>query len=192
MAADDFADPSDAPITSGRRGRFSPRHLMLGVAAGLAIGALAGFAALTWSFRESAPLVTEETLAEAEARWRTHGPKSYRIDLTLGGTQSGRIEVEVRDGQVTHMTRDGRTPNQRRTWEYWSIPNQFEMIRQDLASRKSPQKAFGVTSPEQVTLRAEFDPEFGYPRLYRRSVSGGSYDVEWRNERFESLDDGTR
>ena len=51
---------------------------------------------------------------------------SYNIDLKLGGKTPGTVHVEVRNHEVTAMTRDGVTPSQRRTWDYWSVPEQFE------------------------------------------------------------------
>ena len=35
-------------------------------------------------------------------------------------------------------------------------------------------------------LRAEFDPEFGFPRGFQRVVLGGGPEVSWRVTRFEA------
>jgi hypothetical protein len=163
------------------------RGLMIGLALGVAIGLALVVAVMVLFFRASAPVVTRQTLAEARRRWAEHGPHSYVVDLALRGSQSGAIHVEVRNGVVVDMTREGRRPKQRRTWDYWSVPNQFATIAQDLESAQAPQQAFGVSSPAQVLLRAEFDARYGYPAFYQRTVMGGSSQVEWRVTRFVPL-----
>jgi hypothetical protein len=167
--------------------RIKLRSLMWGVALGVALG-LGGISlALVWWARESTPVLTRQRLAEAQRRWASHGPSSYELDLVLGGSQTGAIHVAVRNGEVVEMTRDGRAPRQRRTWDYWSVPNQFAMLSQDLESAQSPERVFGVRSPGQVLLRAEFDPRYGYPAFYQRTVLGGTNHIEWRITRFEAL-----
>lgn len=179
---------SEASSTSTPRGRFSTQHLMLGIAAGVALSAVTAVLASVLLFRQPLPVLDEAALSSARQQWNTHGPSSYKIDIALGGSQSGQIHVEVRGREVVQMTRDGVVPRQRRTWDYWSIPNQFDMMRQDLDSAQSPQRAFGVSSPDQVDLRAKFDPQYGYPLVYRRMVSGSPHDVEWRITRFDVID----
>jgi hypothetical protein len=158
---------------------------MLGITTGILATATLALLFAVLSARGSTPLLTEERLAAAEQLWAAQGPHSYNLDVTLGGSQRGHIHVEVRDDQVINMTRDGHTPKQRRTWDYWTVPSQFDTIRQDMALAQHPQRPFGVGSPEQVVLRVEFDPHYGYPTRYQRSVSGAPYDVEWQIDRFE-------
>ncbi len=178
-------DTIDSSNLTSRESRISARHLMIGLVLGLGLGAAGLLAILAIMAPDAAPLVTEASLSAAVRKWESHGPASYNLDLKLGGTQQGEIHIEVRDGRVTKMTRGGRTPSQRRTWEYWTVPSQFETIRQDLELAKSPERPFGVSSPSQVVLRAKFDPELGYPVFYQRHVMGARYDIEWRYIRFE-------
>jgi hypothetical protein len=164
------------------RRRWRPATLLVGIALGILL-ALAGVLAVVVTMaQEGAPLLTQAALDAARARWNEHGPASYVLDLEISGARAGRVQVEVR---VTRRTRDGRAPSQRRTWEYWSVPNQFATLAQDMRSAESPRSAFGVDSPEQVLLRARFDPRFGYPAEYQRSVLGADLDVGWRITHFE-------
>jgi Family of unknown function (DUF6174) len=175
-----------------------------GILVGVAIGLGLVFAALIWNRKASAPIVTREDLAAAERRWNDRGPASYNMDLEIGGRQPGPVHIEVRDGRVTRMTRNGVTPSQPRTWAYWTVPEQFETIRQDFDSAETP-GGFGAAVGTQTILKAEFDPEFGYPRRYQRFVlaskapsqsptpspqvtSGGAdLDVEWIVTRFAAI-----
>ena len=131
-----------------------------------------------------APEITRQDLAAAEGRWQEHGPASYNMDLMIGGRQAGPVHIEVRDGNVTRMTRDGVVPSQRRTWDYWTVPEQFETIRQDFDSAETS-GGFGAAPGTQTILRADFDPQYGYPRHYQRFVLGTNLNVDWLVTHFE-------
>lgn len=177
------AEPAPQPVR-----RIPLSSVALGALLGTVGGLVIVLVAAVFLLREDMPPVTDESLEAAVARWNEHGPDSYELDVILSGSQSGEIHIEVRDGEVIAMTRDGVTPSQRRTWDYWSVPNQFEMIRQDLESAKNPRQAFGVSGSSQVVMRADFDPELGYPRTYRRTILGTRSDIRWDIVRFRALE----
>ena len=127
----------------------------------------------------------------AVARWEKLGPADYDLDLELGGKRPGPIHVEVRNGEVTHMTRDGVEPRQRRTWDYWSVNGQLETIGQELEMAKEPRKSFGAPGAAEVVMWAEFDPHYGYPRRYDRVVLGADIEVHWQVVKFTPLDGKT-
>lgn len=138
--------------------------------------------------RGTLAVLTAEDLDAAELRWLDRGPPSYKLEVRLEGARQGSIVVEVREGEVTAMTIDGRPPSQRRTWDAWSVPGQFDMIHRDLENAADrPQEAFGVRERGQVTLRAEFDEQYGYPLHYERLVSGGAGEIRWSVTKFEVL-----
>jgi hypothetical protein len=83
------------------------------------------------------------------------------------------------------MKRDQRVPP-RRTWEYWTIPEQFAMLQRELTGE--PQQLFGVAERSQVILHAEFDPQTGYPRRYRRQVLGADQEIHWEIVKFEVVE----
>ena len=138
--------------------------------------------------RDSLAFVTEQVLDQAEERWQQHGPASYDLDVASTGARKAEIHVEVRKGVVTAMTIDGHTPSQRRTWDVWSVPGQFDMIWDDLENAKHPEQAFGVRDSSQVTLRGEFDEHYGYPKQYERITNGGVGEVRWRVVQFEAVE----
>jgi Family of unknown function (DUF6174) len=153
---------------------------MLGGVAGLLVTVAIGI----WLFRDPLPALTPERLVAADKLWREQGPANYDLDLKLSGGQTGLIHIEVRDGEVTAMTRNGRTPEQRRTWDYWSVENQLDALGQELESARNPERAFGVASASSVVLRAEFDPRYGYPRIYQRIVLGQLSELRWEVTSF--------
>jgi hypothetical protein len=131
------------------------------------------------------PALTEAALDAAEKRWRDAGPKSYDLDLEIGGAEPGPVHVEVRNGEVVAMQRDGETPAQRRVWDVWAIPGQFATLERELELAADPAGQMGASAETRLSIQCEFDPQFGYPRRYHRLVYGGGPEVYWRTTKFE-------
>lgn len=159
------------------------RSIVLGAVGGAVAALLALLIVAVLLLRNPTPPLTHAAFDAALARWEAQGPASYDLDVVISGRQPGSVHVEVRDGTVTRMTRDGRSPSQRRTWDYWSVPSLFEMIRTDMES------AAGAGHPggdgQQLSLRAVFDPQWGYPQVYQRHALGIQQTAEWRVIRFD-------
>jgi hypothetical protein len=156
-----------------------------GVAAGVVLAVVVALVLLFLFARGSTPALSEESLRAAIERWEAHGPKSYRLELMVSGTRSGPVELEVRDEEPVRLVRDGRTPA-RHTWDFWTVQGQLEAMHTELTG--DPQTLFGVQDRSQVILRAEFDPELGYPLRYQRQVLGKRVEIGWELVRFEPLD----
>ena len=58
----------------------------------------------------------------------------------------------MRDGQVTHMTRDGVEPRQKRTWDCGRVPGQFDTIEQELDMAQNPAASFGSPGAAEVVM----------------------------------------
>jgi hypothetical protein len=171
--------------------RRNPRAIRALIAGGL-LGAIvtAGFMLVIGMLlmRETVPLLTKDAYDGAVARWHAKGPANYNCDIELFGNRPGQVHVEVRGKQVVRMTRDGVEPSQRRTWEYWTVDGQLDTIEQELEMLNEPQP-FGAPSGTHVFLYAQFDPELGYPIVYRRTVLGASLDMAWKVSKFEAIRD---
>ena len=136
--------------------------------------------------RPSFPELTESRLREAELRWQAAGATNYNLQLQLGESQAGRVDVEVRRGQVTKMVRDGHVPTQRRAWDVWSVVGQFDMLSRELEMASDPAGEAGAAPGTRLLLEAEFHPKLGYPIHFRRLVLGrGLPDVAWDVTRLE-------
>ena len=175
---------ADQPPSAARRPRLKLSAVVLGLVCGALLAAVLGTAALVTLARGGTARLTEERFEAAFERWQEADVESYNLDLVLAGRESATIHLEVRQGEPTEMTRDGRRPS-RRVWEYWTIPEQFEMIRRELTA--DPRTAFGASDRDQVILRAEFDPRLGYPRKYEREVLGQDASIRWEIVAFEEV-----
>ncbi len=131
------------------------------------------------------PPLTEPALDAAEKRWADNGPASYDLDLEIRGVRPGVVHVEVRAGEVTAFERDGVTPRQRRTWDVWSVPGQFDMIERELDMAADPVHEMQATAETRLVLKCEFDAEHGFPRRFHRIVYGGGTEVYWHVTNFE-------
>ncbi len=136
------------------------------------------------------PRLTQAAYDQAARLWDEHGPASYDLDLELEGNRPGKIHVEVRDGQVVHMTRDGVEPKQERTWFYWSVPGQLDTIAEELEMARDPAQSFDSPKATQVVIWGEFDPYYGYPKRYDRVVLGTNFEIHWKTISFRDLSGG--
>lgn len=177
-------DTSDTDEQDSRRIR--PAALVIGaLLGGMAVAA----GLLTYAFlnRNATPLLTRAEYEAAADLWNERGPRDYNLDLVLSGNRPGKIRVEVRDGQATKMERDGVVPSQERTWYYWTVPGMMDTIAEELEMAEDPAGSFNVPGASEVIQRAEFDPQYGYPRKYDRVVLGADFEIHWEVTKFERL-----
>lgn len=179
--------PPAGPSQTQARHRPLSRAIALGAILGVVAAAAAAVAVLSIVASRAASPLTEARLAEARMRWAARAPANYALEITVYGRQAGEIQLSVRDGEVVELTRDGVSPRQRRTWEYWSVPGQFDMIEQELVLARDPQRNFGAPAGAEVSLRAEFDADLGYPTRYQRSILGLDQDMGWTVTKFETV-----
>jgi hypothetical protein len=185
--ADTDTAPSTRPNdTTGSTAFSYPRRsrgflLLLFLAA---LGCIVGAAfLLRMLVAQRIPELTGEELEEAQKLWDSAGPAGYEMDLEILQGRPGTVHIEVRNGEITAMTRDGRTPAQH-TWRYWSVPGLFETVERELEMAEDPVHEVGAAAGTRWQLRCEFDRAYGFPRRFHRSVSGGGQEVYWRVTSF--------
>ena len=171
---------AQSAAAGGVRGNF----VLLGAGLGFLIALVVAVAWFVLAFRDPLPALTAADLEAAEARWEANKPASYDLDLQIGGLRAGAIHVEVRNGQVTAMTRDGQTPKQRRTWDVWSVEGQFATIYRELEMADDPQGEMQAGRDARLILRGEFDARLGYPRRFRRMMLGDGPEMSWEVTQF--------
>ncbi len=194
MIISSHSTPSDEPGENGpqkkMRGGWRSHSLFLGTALGLVatmVAVLVASILVSMVARHHIPRLTRADYDAAVRRWEEHGPKDYDLDLELAGNRPGKIHVEVRQRQVVHMTRDGFEPTQKRTWDYWSVPGQFDTLEEEMHMAENPAASFQARGASQMVMWAEFDPDWGYPRKYDRVVLGADYEVHWTITRFQPI-----
>lgn len=178
--ADTDTSPPTATAASSP-GRSRRILLLLFLAA---LGCIVGAAfLLRMLVAQRIPELTEGELEEAQKLWDSAGPEGYEMDLEILRGRPGTVHIEVRNGEITAMTRDGRTPAQH-TWRYWSVPGLFETLERELDMAEDPVHEVGATAGTNWQLRCEFDPAYGFPRRFHRHVSGGGQEVYWHVTSF--------
>ena len=136
------------------------------------------------------PRITDVDYESAVARWSEKAPQNYAMDVQIGGRQPGLISTTIQHGKVVQLSRNGTPVTQMRTWEFWTVPVLLESIGEDLDLQKNPQRKadkFKIGPEADMSLRGTFDPEFGYPTRYHRSIANANQDIEWTIIRFEKL-----
>jgi hypothetical protein len=176
--------PADAPTVEPREVTRSDwkRFATFIAAAGIVIAAVVAGIAL---FGNRLPILTRERLQAAVRLWKERDVASYVMDLEITGQRAGQVHVEVKNGVVVNLERDGQTPRQRRTWDVWSVPGQFDMMQQGLRAVDDPVGQMQAEEGAQVVVRAEFDPELGYPVAFSQVTLGGGPEFGWKTVRFQ-------
>lgn len=143
---------------------------------------IAAAAFAVWTLRSDLPVLSRERLDAAVARWQSSGPADYDLRLEKTGPRREKVEVKVRGRAPIFVTIDGKPVENAEAREAWSVEGQFGLIERDMESAKTAANA------SQIKLRAEFDPEFGYPLRYLRAEAGQP-DVGWRLTDFRRIDE---
>ena len=172
MTEIDEFDSDDQP---SRRRPMRLRSIALAMVLGTLLGIGLAVGVLAMLLRgEHLPQVTFDILNAATERWAKNGPMDYDLDLELTGVNPGLAHIEVRGGEVTAMTLNGR-PTAPHIWDNWSAPGLLGIIRRDLEVCLAAKPA-DLSAP---VPRGEFDPQFGYPARYHRVTQTGA-DAQWR------------
>ena len=185
---DNVASHVEAPASPAKRRRARAAPLVGGIVLGIVGAIVAWFAVWAIAFREPAiPPLTPDALDTAMERWREAGPSGYDLEIRLSGARNAQIKVEVRDREATRVVRDGLLLDQKRLWDPWTVPGQFDTLEQELANAERPDEAYHA--PEaQVVLRAAFDEALGYPRRFQRRVLGTRHAIQWEVTRFQVIE----
>src|SRR5881628_1187388 len=129
--------------------------------------------------------LTADVLTQAENKWRSHRPESYRMVIEMSGdrVQNGRFEVAVRGGQVVELKRNGLVILST-TGQDYSMDGLFHMLEQELGLAERP-TTLGAPEGYSVYLNARFDEMTGRLIRYRRIVGGTSNSIEVTAVEFE-------
>ena len=170
MAESEMTDSKEAVV---RRG--SLRGFVFWTLVGLSLGAIGSLAVLRIANRDPTPRLAPAEFYAAFERWKASPPPNYDIEIEVTGPQAAVYRVEVRDGQPAAAWRNDQPLKQRRTFGTWSVPGMFSTMARDVDAVE--RRAAGQAKPGEVELilKAEFDPQFHFPRRYQR--------IEWGSRR---------
>jgi hypothetical protein len=134
------------------------------------------------------PALTIDTLSQAEEKWKAHQPAQYRLVIEMSGdrVEAGHFEVNVRDGKVVSLRRNGIGIGESSGQNY-SMEGLFHMLEQELGLAEKP-SMLGAPEGYAVYTNAKFDETTGRLLHYRRIVGGtsNSIDVDVRDYQEES------
>lgn len=158
-----------------RRRKGVPLYVWVAMIGGTIVVWIVAFAVVAMRHEEEMPTLDRKAYEAALRNWQEHGINSYDLDLVLsGGNTQDRVHLEVREGAVIECTHNGKHPQQKHLWDDWTIPNQFQMIAEDLEKAEDPTRGFGTQSNVKITLHVVFDPDLGFPQQYQRKAHGRS------------------
>ena len=117
-------------------------------------------------------------LEEAEAKWNSSKPSSYRMVVSMEGdrVERGEFDVRVENGMVTELNRNGQAVSLKSGQDY-SMEGLFKMVREEMDLAKNP-SLFGAPAGYSAYLMARFDGRTGGLLQYRRSVGGISNSID--------------
>ena len=162
----------------------SLRRFVLGAVAGIGFGIIPALYLLRQASRDPTPTLTPHLFHAAHERWNAVAPPDYDIEVRVTGSQPAVYRVEVRDGEPQAAWRNGEPLTTRRTFGTWSVPGMFSTIGRDIEAveRHATGKAERFTP--RLTLRAEFDPKYHFPKRYRRIQQWSTVEVAWEVVEF--------
>jgi hypothetical protein len=123
-----------------------------------------------------------EQATAARERWKANGPRDYDLQYQEKITESGvQTEsnwfVEVRDGQVKAVTRDGQ-PLPASDYPNLTVDGQLTVIEKGLQLDLAESQRRNYST-------ADFDPRDGHPTHYVRRVRGSGDRLEWNINLFK-------
>lgn len=129
--------------------------------------------------------LTPDVLAQAEAKWKTSRPGSYRLLIEMSGdrVEKGQFEVVVRSGEVVTLRRNGQDIIPGRGQNY-SMEGLFQVLRQELGLAEKP-AMLGAPPGYSVYTSAEFDQATGRLIHYQRSVGGAANSIKIKVLKYE-------
>ena len=149
----------------------------------LALMPAAGFFMAVVLPARTPPELKEAELQAAQATWKAQGIKNYDLAIefvAINNVEKDTFEylVQCRDGKVAKLLRDNVEIPSQEERDRWSVDRMFQDIQEDIEKRKSG--TFNTAQGVRVLLIAEFDPELGYPKKYRKAAQGNPENYEYR------------
>ena len=144
--------------------------------------------ALVWvsllSCARGAPL-TLDAIESGRQRWRAGGVTDYRMRVKIKSdrTQAGEFRIEVQQGKLHRIARDGESVGMRDP--FYTVDGLFGFLLQELEMAQEPGRFWAAPAGAYIHQRAHFDVDLGYPRRYIRAVGGTEHNIVITVEDFE-------
>jgi len=165
------------------------RTFALYLLGGLFVGGIIALGIIRWKYGDPLPEMSPADYFAAKDKWKASAPENYDIEVEVTGTRPATYRVQVRGGvavAASIVDQQGQeTPQmQQRTFGTWSVPGMFGTMSKDVEVLEKHAKGKADKFTPRLTLRAEFDPKYGYPAAYRRIQWRSAVEVKWRVTKF--------
>ena len=127
------------------------------------------------------PELNASRFDQALEHWDSYRLMNYEIEITVQGRQPGRYTTTVQEGVVVSAEFNNNALTNPRTMSTWTVDGMFRTIDYDVQSQSNR----GSQDPE-LTLRAEFNSQYGYPQKYQRIQWGSLNELNWEVTRFKN------
>ena len=178
--------PADSPQLSSPAQTL--RSFVLTALVAAVVGTIALLVLLRLKNRYVAPLLTPAEFYAAQEHAKRLTPTNYNIEIHVSGTQPATYRVEVRNGIAQAAWRNDQPLGDHRTNAPRSDPGMFATIGRDIESVEKHAAGKADRYTPRVTLRAIFDPTYGYPAHYRRVQQRSTVEVTWDVTSFVAVD----
>jgi len=131
--------------------------------------------------------LTPDMLNDAQNRWNSAKPASYRVVIVMKGDriQREQFDVTVKAGRVTSIRRNGQELSAPAGQDY-SMDGLFRILQQELALAQKP-TLLGAPEGYSAYPMASFDGKSGRLIEYKRTVGGTSNTIDIQVLQFEVL-----
>lgn len=173
---DNASGAAAADATSSGPQRRAPfRGFVLWMLLGAGLGTLATLVFFALQYRDPTPPLTPEIFNAALTRWKAAAPPNYDIEIRVTGPQAATYRAQVRGGKPHAAWRNDAPLTSLHSLGTWSVPGMFGTISRDIEAIERRAAGRAMPGSPELILKAEFDPQYSYPRRYRR--------IEWGSRR---------
>ena len=109
------------------------------------------------------PEITAESVNDAIERWNANHPDSYDSVIEVIGPTPGMYQLNVRNGVPENLSYNGQPISNLRTKNIWTGRGMLRMLEIDLRNQRQAEE-----DGYRLSLKAEFDPTYGYPSEFQR------------------------
>jgi hypothetical protein len=147
---------------------------------------LAALLLLSAACQKSAPL-TEQRVSSARKQWAALGLRNYRVRLTIEGDriQEGDFEIDVRDGRIANLKRNGVPVESRDA--FYTVDGMFKFLMDELDMATNPALYWQAPKGTRIHQRAAFHEQKGYVTRYIRAVVGTKHNISIKVSDLEPL-----
>lgn len=122
------------------------------------------------ALRDRTPPLAAAALEAGRRQWEKAAIASYDLTLTVAIDREAPkdYQLSVRGGKVASFQINGVAHAENPSY---SVPGLFDILEREI-EMAGGKGARAAGAPQNAVLRAEFDPRYGYPKVFKRLAPG--------------------